>query len=476
MAAHANGSNVAVPAVDPRRNVAEFSGHLLRFHVVPRQSVLLELQPTTLGLGLLVLTACVSGTSGVDASTSAATSPTGTSSLETSDTSGGDETASAGSTTSAADEATTSSQCEDHGACLDALAPICDMGRCRPCGDAPPDACGVRDPADPVCLGSGACGECTGDQDEACTGTTPVCDLVANVCVGCTGHEQCPNTACDSATGACFPGDCAVRVADDGSADFSDISSAVAAIPEDGSCVVTLTNPNDDTLLLEHVTVSDGRRVALIGEGEPLRWGSGTGVAIMVGADSVAYVDRVRFISRLEAIDGTLRLDRVDLAPGAVPAAVRADGDAARVFLSNSWISTIAVGPALQVDGGNVEVVYSTLYGGTSAVACGAAQTITLRASLLLSRGTMDPIDCVGADISYSASEMVYAGPGNQSLGPNQVDWFQILPFPRLASDPPVLLGATARWTTGDPVIDIEGRPRPSIDGTMTFAGAESLR
>ncbi len=30
-----------------------------------------------------------------------------------------------------------------------------------------------------------------------------------------------------------------------------------------------------------------------------------------------------------------------------------------------------------------------------------------------------------------------------------------------------------ARWTTGDPLVDIEGDPRAGVDGTMEHAGAD---
>ncbi|MFY0531584.1 hypothetical protein [Nannocystis pusilla] len=66
--------------------------------------------------------------------------------------------------------------------------------------------CSDVDAATPVCdPESGKCVECTVEDASACAGETPVCDAESGTCVGCSEHAQCPNTACDIETGACFP-------------------------------------------------------------------------------------------------------------------------------------------------------------------------------------------------------------------------------------------------------------------------------
>jgi hypothetical protein len=38
---------------------------------------------------------------------------------------------------------------------------------------------------------------------------------------------------------------------------------------------------------------------------------------------------------------------------------------------------------------------------------------------------------------------------------------------------PPAAVSTSAQWTTGDPSIDIDGDPRPNVDGTPDYAGAD---
>lgn len=426
--------------------------------------------------GVAMVAAGCGGDSGASpgTETSAGSGSTGVPAGTSTTTTAADTTSSSGaeSTSGAVDE-TATIECENDGACTDPSAPICVMGHCAGCADAPADACGQRDPATPLCLPSGGCGQCSADDDSACADATPVCDLGTNACVGCTRNDQCPGTACDAAIGSCFADDCVIRVAGDGSGDFMDIGSAVAAIAPDDSCVVTIASA--DSSYVEHVTVLDSRHIAFVGDGDEVRWSTSTGLSLSVVGSAAVYVDNVQILGAVEVDDGALYLDHVDLLtpPQISIPGVAVTGSTSQVFVTNTWIHDISNAPAIQLDGGQAHILYSTLYGDTTALGCGPGQTATIRASLLLAHGDLEPIDCIGVDITYSASEVVYAGVGNQSLGPDQLDWFEGPPLFRLAPDPPVLLGATARWTTGDPPLDIDGRARPAIDGTMTFAGAE---
>jgi hypothetical protein len=91
--------------------------------------------------------------------------------------------------------------CEaDSGQCFECLADrdctgkpgksFCRSGTCVPCSAADASACAARDPAKPVCLASGACGECASSAD--CTATSkPICDTSASACVACTSDGQC---------------------------------------------------------------------------------------------------------------------------------------------------------------------------------------------------------------------------------------------------------------------------------------------
>ncbi|WP_181234276.1 hypothetical protein [Enhygromyxa salina] len=91
--------------------------------------------------------------------------------------------------------------------CTAPMMPFCDLdnGVCVGCDEtADPDgSCAGADPNMPVCEGA-ACVQCTADVQSACTGTTPICDVAGNVCVGCVDHEQCSDSACNFAEGNCF--------------------------------------------------------------------------------------------------------------------------------------------------------------------------------------------------------------------------------------------------------------------------------
>jgi hypothetical protein len=54
-----------------------------------------------------------------------------------------------------------------------------------------PCTCGGKTP---VCLASGACGQCSASNAQACAGATPICDPVASKCVACPAGG-CPSAA-----------------------------------------------------------------------------------------------------------------------------------------------------------------------------------------------------------------------------------------------------------------------------------------
>src|SRR5690606_11834609 len=55
----------------------------------------------------------------------------------------------------------------------------------------------------------------------ACSGTTPICDVEASMCVGCSEHEQCLGSACNFADGNCIDPANVVHVHDDINANCS---------------------------------------------------------------------------------------------------------------------------------------------------------------------------------------------------------------------------------------------------------------
>src|SRR5690606_2045613 len=86
---------------------------------------------------------------------------------------------------------------------------------------AEPDlACTEADSETPVCL-DGSCVQCAEGKEQACGGETPICDLGAGECVGCSDHGQCPESACNFAVGNCIDPS-QVRYVNGGSVDCDD--------------------------------------------------------------------------------------------------------------------------------------------------------------------------------------------------------------------------------------------------------------
>jgi hypothetical protein len=394
-----------------------------------------------------------------------------TSATESSD--GGSETDD-GADTTAADTSTGTTGCVAHDECRDPLTPACNDGTCSPCTAADAPACSELDAALPVCAPDGGCVECTADDATACVENTPVCDVSTSSCIRCTAHEQCPDSACDIETGACFETDCVVDVDADGDGDYLDVGSAVDGETDD-ACVLRVHTPDDESFYSGQVQIV-ARKIALLGV-DPTHpeMNSGDGALQAVGG-SVVYASRMTITGGVLVDDATFHVDGSELLNASF-APLRATSPLARVRVSNTWISNRAgFEPALMVDAGELEAVYTTIVGASVGVSCDEAASVSLRNSFLVSEFFETPaIDCSPLDAEYSAFEAEVAGRGNAAVGEFSGAW---LDSPggltdRLSADFPAALATTARWTTGDPTVDIDGDLRPDRDGTMDFAGAD---
>jgi hypothetical protein len=106
---------------------------------------------------------------------------------------------------------------------------------------------------------------------------------------------------------------------------------------------------------------------------------------------------------------------------------------------------------------------------------------VAVRNAILVTRGGTPPdeVACPAADITYSATEGVVVGEGNVAVGMfpggSPEDWFSNYAAGNFAlqNDGLTLFADVAQWTTGDPPIDIDGDPRPAVDGTPDYAGAD---
>ena len=152
--------------------------------------------------------------------------------------------------------------CVDNSECTDPNAPLCLEQLCVPCGEAPdPDAaCAEVDSATPACGASGACVQCTDTNPIACDGTSPVCDTQAQTCRGCAEHDECGETACAFATGECFPDDCVLEVP----GDHASLEAAINAVPDDGFCVIRLSDVSAGDDYEGSVVIDGGKRIAFL--------------------------------------------------------------------------------------------------------------------------------------------------------------------------------------------------------------------
>lgn len=431
---------------------------------------------------------CLAGSTGSegDASTTGETPTTGSTLL----TSG---------TGTSSDSTTGTLPCTSNDECTDEAEPFCETasGECVACDEmAEPDAaCAALDPTAPLCVGGG-CVHCTAAASEACTGNTPVCDERTNTCVPCTRHDQCGGGACELAVGTCFAAGVLVHV--DGNpgamppADYTSIDAAVSAPGVGEHRVVVVHELQGGASYLGTVTINGGKTIALLAApGEaPIVQGTGGGPGLRVqGAGTTLYVDGLRVAGNtggrgLEVEEALAWMDRshiVQNSGGGVLASSTAE-----LVLRNSFVGGANNAAAVDIEGSTARIDFSTLGGDTisaTGLSCTSPDSVEVRNSIIVALG----IDATGgfdvacslADITFTATEAPFVGMGNVALGelslmtPNE--WFvgyAVGDF-HLNDDGLTLFADVAQWQAGDPPTDIDGDPRPTLDGTPDFAGAD---
>ena len=91
-----------------------------------------------------------------------------------------------------------------------------------------------------------------------------------------------------------------------------------------------------------------------------------------------------------------------------------------------------------------------------------------------MSRSDDDEIQCNGATIDHSATEMDLGGT-NTTLPPLSLMWFADYHSGdfHLTPSGTSVFATVAQRQTGDPPLDIDGDPRPAMDGDTDHAGAD---
>jgi hypothetical protein len=419
----------------------------------------------------------------VDPSGDPTTEPTGTMTMT------GTETESVTVTVTATDSGpTTGGACVTSDECTDPMNPICEDMACVPCTDVavPDDACAEKGAGTPVCRDDGACVACTPANAGACEGTTPVCDGATNECGPCGFHEQCPGTACEIATGACFSDACVVEVdGDDGAdADYDNIQAALT----DGCVVIVheldgIDVPYLEALAVDGITVSTVAIVAADGE-EPVVQGVGGNPALSIAGGASAYVQGLAFRNSAAAgilVDGAnLYLDRAAIGNntgGGLALANAANGQLRNCFIGGNGGGAPG-SRGLHVNGSTLELLYSSVArndaGADDSLFCSLTSTVSVRNSILVGRDSPS-INCTPLTATYSVFDEAIPGEGNEAVAAINNNWFDDV----FAGDLHLTgAGATqfadvAQWAEGDAASDIDGDPRVAVVGGMEHAGAD---
>jgi hypothetical protein len=390
--------------------------------------------------------------------------------------------------TETAETNSTGGGCMDSSECADPKSPVCVESVCVACTEAgfPDQACEAKDAAAPVCRGDGECVACTPTNPSACDGTTPVCDEATSACVGCSFHEQCPESACRIATGGCFD---AGNVHDVGQGmEYEEIGDAVADLGQGGEVVLRIF---DGASYDEAVTISGaGTAYALLADDGAMvpQWvNTGGGAATLrVQGGAEVYVQSVRLTANtasgfpgVSVSAATLYLDRTEVL-GNTGGGLLLTG-AASGFVRNCLLGggPASDNPAVSVDNAAVAILYSTLvgyddgFGAGAALRCSNPDSVEARNSLFVKTGSGADLDCPELAATYSATENALAGVGNVALGSVMANWFVGITTDLHLNSPPAALLSAAEWRVGDPPVDIDGEPRPAEDATPDVAGAD---
>lgn len=378
--------------------------------------------------------------------------------------------------------------------CTDPGAPFCGVtGECGACdGTKDPDgACAGVDPLHPLCV-EGTCVACTPENPVVCDDQLLLCDEDTNACVPCTEHGQCGSGACELSVGTCFPGDFVVSVDGDGSADYPSVSAAVGAVAAGAHGVIVVHDYGMDGLTpyAASVLVDSGKVIALLAApGEtPILQGTGANPGLRAeGAGTSLYMDGLQ-VSQATGLGLRVNAarawaDRSRIVQNSGGGVLAESG--AELVLRNCFVGgSLDDVDALQVNGATASVLYSTLGSGTfnaSALTCNAPIAVDVRNSLLVTRGGTPPdeVACPAAAITYTATEGAVGGEGNAAVGMfpggSPGDWFRGYTTGdfSLQNQGLTVFADIAQWNTNDPLLDIDGDPRPAVDGTPDYAGAD---
>ena len=400
-------------------------------------------------------------------------------------------------TATAADDTTTGSGegCRNDDSCIEP-SPFCRDGSCVPCSATkdPDTACATLLPERPLCI-DGECIACTAADPSVCQGTTPICEAETGTCVGCTRHEQCPDSACHLEAGSCMPVDRVWWV--DGDARDCGLADGTEVAPY---CTVAdaLTNIGVGELgtlriharelgaaYMESITVGAGRVVAMLpaDEGVPRLSGSGVVAPLTVTGGAVVYLQGARIEGSVDAfaisvVGSVAHLHEARLVLNVGGGIALSNGS--QLQAENSVLGANGSGlvdaQALRVVDSSFDLRYVTMAGndgtGVSSILCTGASNGSIRNGIVVG---VDPgsVECRDLVIETSATDDTLRGDGVVPVGTFEASWFVAPGSGDFHLAPGHPFTDVAQWETGDPPVDLDGDRRPLRAGTPDVAGAD---
>ncbi|MCR9162116.1 MAG: hypothetical protein ACE37F_28665 [Nannocystaceae bacterium] len=378
------------------------------------------------------------------------------------------------SETESATETTIGGVCTESSECE---AGVCVDMQCVPCGEAPdPDAaCEEANPDLPLCGDGGTlCVACT---TTSCGGGTPACDPDVG-CVACVEHSDCPDSACHLSgpnQGSCFDTADVVEVSD-----LEEFENAFVQGNPGGQLVIRLA---PGTIQVQGGLTSQLAEVALIGNDSEFTGGA---TALFFNIPDLFYVAGVRFndgpLSRTFSCNEGEELWLDDVSISNYGWGVFSSGDVyvrrsqfrgnpgetnnTGVLLSGGSFTAVnsdfgpAGDPMFSISNADLDVRYSTIAGNQTGIQCDGDSSGVIRNSIITNIGTSAFGTCGLSFIDNAIDQEFFGGTVVPSYDP---DWFTISSGSRFYLSPSgvEVFEGIADWDDGDPVVDIEGDPRP---------------
>lgn len=454
----------------------------------------------------------------------------GTTTVETDPTGMTDSDSGSGSTVNPTEDTDATTlpppECTMDSDCGDAAAPFCAGEKCVSCSGTPEPAtaCAGKDQNAPVCVDD-VCVQCTADDKALCMGNTPVCGE-DNTCTACTDHPECPDSACNLETGACFAPEYIIyvdRIAPcdigDGSmeAPFCKIAEAFGKMlaSEEGVAVGWTIKIKSGNYVEEPLVVPDGSLVAMTtwdGIQPKIRSAPGSGPTLSVSNATSLYLDRLAFnlndeYTGVVCAGAKVWVDGTRMASNASQGYESTDCDtwirnsvifknggggiasygAGQTWITNSFVTGNGTqnsddyGGVRSAQGNEMHLVYSTVVNnltasGPRSLQCTAdAGATEVRNSVVIAFGGMNSVDCVGGTFTTSAlDEGVVDGDGNLlATSMDIMNFFEAPDNGVYTAKAGAGIDGLAQWKAGDPKADFNGTARPGNEGDPDFAGAD---